>query len=117
MAENVKVLLPEDMESSRRAYFYQSLSVIDFFMLPGTQIELDVHTDEENEKVAIYEVKIQLNSTIIKAAIRSEDYFSAIKKIFAKVADQLTAALKKVTSEQSKVEKAEVSEEKGKIIH
>lgn len=122
MSGNVKVLLPEGMESSQRAFFYQSLSTIDYFLLPGTQVELDIFTDEESDGVAIYEVKIQLKSTVIKAAIRSEDYFVAVRKIFNKVGEQLAVTLKKVSGEQSQIDKkvdAFLKEEegKGKIIH
>ena len=120
MSANIKVTLPDSFNPDQRAYFYQSLSILNYFLLPGTRVNLQVEKeiDEEDNK---YNLEISFNQTVVKTSLTSGDYHSAIKKMMMNLQGKFAEILETVNKRESKAKSNEKSKsdepESEKIYH
>lgn len=121
MSSNIKVTLPDDFNPDERAFFYQSLSALNFFLLPGTNVFLLVKPDEEEENKNNYLIEINFNKTVVKTSTKSESYHTAIKKMMDnlqnKFAEILEVVAKGKASEGEKSSEEVADSDDDKIIH
>ncbi len=120
----IRVTLPEEFSPDDRAYFYQSLSAINYFLLPGTEILLNVSSDErEHEEAPLeeklhYQLEIQFNNSTIKASIFSASYHDAVKSMMSTLEAKFSDILKTVARKEAKKVQADSdSEDDKKVIH
>lgn len=120
MSQGIKVTLPHEFQPEKRAYFYQSLSVLNYFLLPGTVIQLQVKPGSESEK-NLYYLEISFNNTIVKTSVETNDYQEAIKKMMSNLQGKFAEIIELINKGKSKKEKdveSKVEEdEDDKIIH
>ncbi len=121
MSSNIKVTLPEYFNPDQRAYFYQSLSILNYFLLPGTNVNLIVEKEAEGETERKYNLEINFNQTIVKTSLSSNDYHSAIKKMMINLQGKFSEILETVNKREAKEKKSESSKkdeaETEKIYH
>ncbi len=120
MSHNIKVTLPHEFNPEKRAYFYQSLSALNYYLLPGTTIQLQVKDSSEDES-DLYYLEICFNNTIVKTSVESKDYHFAVKKMMNSLLNKFSEILQLV-NKSSKKEEAKPKDEndaddEDKIIH
>jgi len=121
MSSNIKVTLPESFSPDERAYFYQRLGTLNYFLLPGTQVNLQVDesTDEADKKK--YNLEINFNKTIVKTSMSSDNYHTAIKRMMDNLQGKFTEILETVNKKEKKAKASEEEkskeEDSEKIIH
>ncbi len=115
MSTSIKVTLPEEFNPDERAYFYQKLSILNYFLLPGTNVFLKVE-NKDNNGDKHYKLEINFNKTVVKTSLESNDYHNAIKKMMISLQDKFTDILDSVNNREKK-EKTNDSCESKKTYH
>ena len=120
MSANIKVTLPDCFSPDQRAYFYQSLSVLNYFLLPGTNVNLKVEK-EIDEEAKIYNLEISFNQTVVKTSLSSDNYHIAIKQMMMNLQGKFAEILETVNKREAKAKSKEKSKsdkaEGEKIYH